>query len=133
MERLKKIEVEDVENIHHLFNHQEVKRALMRIIGKPETDGDHKYIDEETKRTWKKLPKYIINREVHTEIHKKPSIPILETKDLLKKKVIEELVIGGIKCFEKDKGIKVEMKPSLIKRIVGQIYGYINNYDGIKQ
>lgn len=57
------------ENIHHIFTYEEVRKKMVEIFGKPETDLEHKFIQQETFWAWKRMPCYKIPIEKHNLIH----------------------------------------------------------------
>lgn len=114
-------------SIHHLFTRTEIRKALVRILGNPETDEEHRFLQNEVKKAFNKMPQYAIENNQHKDLHKN-KVEILDLIDILDKPTLDELINGGIKCFEKDKGEVIKLKTSLIKRITGQIYGYVKNY-----
>ena len=83
MSKLVMINEFDEENIHHLFTHKEVKRAIIRILGEPQTDEEHNILNNEVERAWKKLPQYKVNIETHNNLPKSEPIGILSQKDVL--------------------------------------------------
>lgn len=56
-------------NIHHIFDYNEVRAKIVGIFGEPETDKEHKFIQQETFWAWKKLPCYKMPINKHRAIH----------------------------------------------------------------
>ncbi len=54
---------------HHLFSKPEIRAKLIEVFGEPKTPEEHRFIDEETMRVWKKMPKYLIDHQHHKRIH----------------------------------------------------------------
>ena len=58
------------ENNHHLFSKDEIRGRLIDIF-EPVTKEDYNFIDKETAKVWKDMPKYKINKQKHSLLHKK--------------------------------------------------------------
>ena len=56
-------------NLHHIFDYNEVREKIIGIFGKPETDLEHQFIQHETMWAWKKLPCYKLPIKKHKLIH----------------------------------------------------------------
>ena len=71
-------------NKHHLFTKYEVRKALIRIFGKPKTDEDHNKLHEEIKWAWVRLPKFKMDMERHRMIHLPYKYGLKPSKELIK-------------------------------------------------
>lgn len=56
---------------HHIFTYTEVRHALVDILGEPETEEQHRHIQKEAMKIWKRLPLYELELEDHKNVHKK--------------------------------------------------------------
>lgn len=56
-------------NIHHIFTYNEVRDKIVEIFGEPETDIEHRFIQQETMWAWKKLPCYKMPVTKHNLVH----------------------------------------------------------------
>lgn len=55
---------------HHLFRRDEIREKLIEIMGVPKNQGDSDRLEREVEIAWNAMPIYVINHELHVEIHR---------------------------------------------------------------
>ena len=56
-------------NVHHIFTYNEIREKIVEIFGEPETDTEHRFIQQETIWAHKKMPCYKLPIKKHRLIH----------------------------------------------------------------
>lgn len=58
-----------IDDNHHLFSYKQIRRELVRVCGEPTTDEEHKLLHRTIKRIHRKMPRFVINKKQHIELH----------------------------------------------------------------